>query len=314
MSPQRRTALVSVGAACLLVAIKLVAGLASSSLGLLSEAAHSGTDLVAALLTFFAVGVAVRPGRSRAPVRPRRRREHLAALAEAGFLVARQRRHRGRGDPAPRRRGRVRRRPDVVDVRRDRARARDRRVANDRLAARRAPLPRAPRSRSNALHFGSDFAGTLAVLVGLDRRARRLPGRRLDRGALRRRRSSSQRGVPADAPERRRAHGPRRPTTTRGSRARAIAALDPPVELRRLRMRQAGGEHFADVVIGVSPGAAVGQGHAAADRVEAGARTTRCPGIDVVVHVEPRGGDGGTPRARRSRPRSPSRACARSTT
>ena len=49
MSPQRRTALVSVGAACLLIAIKLVAGLASSSLGLLAEAAHSGTDLAAAL-------------------------------------------------------------------------------------------------------------------------------------------------------------------------------------------------------------------------------------------------------------------------
>jgi divalent metal cation (Fe/Co/Zn/Cd) transporter len=47
MSPQRRTALVSVGAACLLVAIKLAAGLASSSLGLLAEAAHSGTDLAA---------------------------------------------------------------------------------------------------------------------------------------------------------------------------------------------------------------------------------------------------------------------------
>ena len=34
-------------------------------------------------------------------------------------------------------------------------------------------------------------------------------------------------------------------------------------------MRQAGGRQFADVVIGVSPGAAVGQGHAAADAVEA---------------------------------------------
>ena len=55
MSPQRRTALVSVGAACLLIAIKLVAGIASGSLGLLAEAAHSGTDLAAALVTFFAV-------------------------------------------------------------------------------------------------------------------------------------------------------------------------------------------------------------------------------------------------------------------
>ena len=61
VSPQRRIALVSVVAAAVLIAVKLVTGLATGSLGLLSEAAHSGTDLVAALLTLFAVGVAVRP-------------------------------------------------------------------------------------------------------------------------------------------------------------------------------------------------------------------------------------------------------------
>ena len=66
----------------------------------------------------------------------------------------------------------------------------------------------------------------------------------------------------------------------------AIARLEPPVELRRLRLRRAGGEHFADVVIGVAPGAAIGQGHAAADRVEQ-ALHDALPGIDVVVHVEP---------------------------
>ncbi|MGZ4354541.1 MAG: cation transporter, partial [Gaiellaceae bacterium] len=54
MSPQRRAALSSVVAAAGLVALKLVTGLATGSLGLISEAAHSATDLVAALLTFFA--------------------------------------------------------------------------------------------------------------------------------------------------------------------------------------------------------------------------------------------------------------------
>ena len=61
MSPQRRTALVSVAVAATLVGLKLVVGLSANSLGLVSEAVHSGTDLVAALLTFFAIGVAVRP-------------------------------------------------------------------------------------------------------------------------------------------------------------------------------------------------------------------------------------------------------------
>jgi cation diffusion facilitator family transporter len=87
MSPQRRTALVSVGAACLLVAIKLAAGIASSSLGLMAEAAHSGTDLAAALLTFFAVSVAVRPADRGHPY-GHAKAQNLAALAESGFLVA----------------------------------------------------------------------------------------------------------------------------------------------------------------------------------------------------------------------------------
>jgi divalent metal cation (Fe/Co/Zn/Cd) transporter len=52
-------------------------------------------------------------------------------------------------------------------------------------------------------------------------------------------------------------------------------------------MRQAGGRKFADVVIGVPSSAPVGQGHAAADQVEA-ALERALPGSDVVVHVEPR--------------------------
>jgi len=47
MSPQRRSALVSVAAAAVLVVLKLSVGLSTHSLGLISEAAHSGTDFVA---------------------------------------------------------------------------------------------------------------------------------------------------------------------------------------------------------------------------------------------------------------------------
>ena len=86
MSPQRRTALVSIVAACLLIAIKLVTGIATHSLGLLSEAAHSGTDLVAAILTFVAVGVSGRPA-DPSHAYGHGKAEHLAALGEAGILV-----------------------------------------------------------------------------------------------------------------------------------------------------------------------------------------------------------------------------------
>src|SRR5215472_2198455 len=68
-----------------LIALKLGTGLATHSLGLLSEAAHSGTDLVAALLTFFAVGIAVRPA-DRGHQYGHGKAEHLAALAEAAVL------------------------------------------------------------------------------------------------------------------------------------------------------------------------------------------------------------------------------------
>src|ERR671934_1172558 len=86
MTPARRTALVSVLAAAALVALKLVTAIFTHSLGLFSEAAHSSTDLVAALLTFFAVGVSVRPADAAHPY-GHGKAEHLAALAEATILV-----------------------------------------------------------------------------------------------------------------------------------------------------------------------------------------------------------------------------------
>jgi cation diffusion facilitator family transporter len=288
MSPQRRTALVSVGAACLLVVIKLVAGLASSSLGLLAEAAHSGTDLAAALLTFFAVSVAVRPADRGHPY-GHAKAQNLAALAEAGFLILVS---VGIAVTA------ILRLAGVVEFDVEPTWWTFAAVAlvlaidasRTMVSLRGARLYRSDALFANALHFGSDFAGTIAVLAGLVAAAFgvpagdsiaalfvsglvvaaafRLAGRNVD--------------VLMD----------RSPEDDARIARLAIAALDPPVELRRLRLRRAGGEHFADVVIGVAPGAAIGQGHAAADRVEQTLHDA-LPGIDVVVHVEPRGGDGG---------------------
>ncbi len=58
---KRDAALSSVVAAVLLTTLKLVVGLLTGSLGILAEAAHSGLDLVAALVTFFAVRISDRP-------------------------------------------------------------------------------------------------------------------------------------------------------------------------------------------------------------------------------------------------------------
>jgi cation diffusion facilitator family transporter len=51
----------SVIAAIFLTGVKLVVGLKTNSLGILSEAAHSGLDLIAALITYFAVTLADKP-------------------------------------------------------------------------------------------------------------------------------------------------------------------------------------------------------------------------------------------------------------
>src|SRR5256886_16953312 len=51
----------SVGAAIGLTSLKIIVALLTGSLGILAEAAHSGLDLVAALMTFFAVRVSDRP-------------------------------------------------------------------------------------------------------------------------------------------------------------------------------------------------------------------------------------------------------------
>ncbi len=282
MSAQRRTALVSIVAACVLIGVKLVAGIASGSLGLLSEAAHSGTDLIAALLTFVAVGVAGRPadpghayGHGKA--------EHLAALAEAAILVVLslaiswQALLRlfgvGHGQVDPRWYTLV-----VVAVVMvvDATRA----IVSYRTGRRYGSAA----LQANALHFASDLAGSGAVMLGLiaaragyhwaDSAAALFvaflvlvaAGRlmRLNVDVLMDR-------VPPEAQE---------------AALAAIASLEPRVELRRLRMRQAGRRQFADVVIGVPPGAAVGQGHAAADAVEEAVHGA-LPESDVVVHVEP---------------------------
>lgn len=58
---KRSVALSSVLACLVLVAMKTIVGLTSNSLGVLSEAAHSGLDLIATLITYFSVRVADKP-------------------------------------------------------------------------------------------------------------------------------------------------------------------------------------------------------------------------------------------------------------
>ncbi|MFN8188671.1 MAG: cation diffusion facilitator family transporter [Gaiellales bacterium] len=282
MTLQRRTALVSVLAACVLIALKLGTGLATGSLGFISEAAHSGTDLVAALLTFFAVGVAVRPADRTHPY-GHGKAEHLAALGEAAILVVVSLFIAWRAID----RLVTRAHPEIdaawwafavigIVIAIDLARA----VSSSRASRRFG----SPALAANALHFTGDLAGSLAVLIGLvavrggfpegDAAAALLVAILVlvAAGRLMRRNVD----VLMD----------RAPASAEDAARRAIESLRPPVELRRLRLRESAGNYFADVVIGLAPGAAVAQAHTIADAVEDVVESA-LPGADVVVHVEP---------------------------
>jgi cation diffusion facilitator family transporter len=282
MPSRQRTALASVIAATALVALKLVVGLAAHSLGLIAEAIHSATDLVAALLTFFAVGVAARPADAEHPF-GHGKAEHLSALGESAVLIAasvliavesiaRLASGSNRVEASWYVLAVV-----VVVIAIDAGRA---------LASRRAARrEHSPALGANALHFTLDMVGSAAVLVGLILVRAGYPGAdsvaallvaglvlfaagRLMRGSVR---------VLMDSAP---------PEQAQTAVRAAIENMHETVSLRRLRMREAGGQHFVDVVVGVEPDAGVTRGHALASAIEE-AIERELPGADVVVHVEP---------------------------
>jgi len=76
----------SVVAAVLITALKIAVGITTGSLGILSEAAHSGLDLVAALLTFFSVGVSDKPADADHQY-GHGKVENFSAFVETGLLL-----------------------------------------------------------------------------------------------------------------------------------------------------------------------------------------------------------------------------------
>lgn len=284
MASQQRTALISVVAAAFLVALKLVTGLVTGSLGFVAEAAHSGTDLVAALLTLFAVRVAVRPADREHPY-GHGKAEHLSALAEGAALVlialvigGLAIRRLSQGDDA----GEVEATwwafvvlGVVLGVDLTRATV-SRRASREHGSAALA---------ANALHFASDFAGTLAVLVGLvfvragveqaDPIAALGVAVLVVAAAVRLMRQNVD--VLMDTASL---------AAERLARA-AIRDAEPRSDLTRLRLREAGGRQFVEATLAVDPDAGLASGHAVADSVEDAVRVAM-PGSDVTVHIEPR--------------------------
>jgi cation diffusion facilitator family transporter len=83
---KRRVALQSVAAAAVMTVLKLAAGLLSGSLGVLSDAAHSGLDLAGAALTFFSVQVSDKPA-DEGHSYGHGKFENLSSFGEAALMI-----------------------------------------------------------------------------------------------------------------------------------------------------------------------------------------------------------------------------------
>ena len=87
MRAEKRTAAGnSVLAAIVITGLKIAVGVTTGSLGILSEAAHSGLDLIAALVTFFSVGVSDKPADADHQY-GHGKVENFSAFVETGLLL-----------------------------------------------------------------------------------------------------------------------------------------------------------------------------------------------------------------------------------
>jgi cation diffusion facilitator family transporter len=285
---KRRVALSSVIAAVFLTGLKVVVGLATGSLGILSEAAHSALDLVAAMMTVFAVRASAKPADADHPY-GHGKFENLSALFETILLLA----------------------TCLWIVREAILRLFFRPVAVEitvwsfavilfsilvDLGRSRALMKAAKKYGSaaleaDALHFSTDVWSSSVVLFGLVlvllSRALRAPwlvkadaiaalavagivvwiSVRLGRKTI----DDLLDAVPAGLVV----------------QARAAALVVPGVEeVVRVRMRRTGGEWFGDIAIRVRAGMTIEESHGVADAVEISLASVM-PGGDIVVHVEP---------------------------
>lgn len=84
-SEKRKVAIISIVASLFLSLLKLGIGLWTNSLAILSESMHSGLDVVAAIMTFYAIKMSIKPPDQLHPY-GYAKFESLASLAEIGLL------------------------------------------------------------------------------------------------------------------------------------------------------------------------------------------------------------------------------------
>ena len=289
---KQRAALSSVLAALGLTGMKLAVGLLSGSLGILAEAAHSGLDLVAAVITLVAVSVSDRPA-DEAHLYGHGKVENFSALVETLLLFATcawivfeaVRRIFFRDvtvDPSAWTFLVV-----VVSIGVD--------ISRSRMLARAARKHRSQALEADALHFSTDVWSSAVVLVGL---VLVWAGREL---------------VPGQAAFLNRADAvaalavafivlfvsyrlgkrtidvllDRAPEGLREAIAAAACGVEGVLGAGQVRLRRSGPRTFVDMTIEVDRNLSFERTHAIAEGVEARVQAL-VPDADVVVHTDPR--------------------------
>jgi cation diffusion facilitator family transporter len=279
-------------AAAVLTLAKLVVGLWTHSLGILSEAAHSLLDIVAASATLWAVRMSARPA-DRRHTYGYGKFENLSALIVTALLLLLC---AGIASEAVRRLWGEAAHVDpslwaflvvllsiLVDCWRSRALRRVARKYNSRAL------------EADALHFSTDIWSSAVVLLGL---VGVLAAEKLGRPWLARADTLAALAVAAiivvvslrlgkksldDLSD-------RIPDDLHDKVAEAAGRVPGVQAVSQVRMRRSGAEVFADVTISVGQAASFQQAHDIAERAAEAVRSV-IPGADVVVHAEPAAGE-----------------------
>jgi cation diffusion facilitator family transporter len=289
---KRSAALLSVGSAVVLVSLKTFLVLRTGSLGVLSEALHSGLDLIAAIITLLSVRVADQPADER-HLYGHGKFENFSAFVETGLLALTAlyiiyeafARLFFRS---------VHIQPSLtaifvlliallIDITRARALTRvAKKYSSEALEA-------------DALHFSTDVWSTIVVIIGIALvwagETWNLPsliyadalsgltvaavvlwlGARLGRRTLDALLDVAPEGLQQEI-------------------ARAVAGMDGVLDVDRVRVRRAGNRHFVDATVSVPRTASLEQVHALSDAIEK--RIGEIVPSDVMVHAEPRAPQG----------------------
>ncbi|MBI5211271.1 MAG: cation diffusion facilitator family transporter [Elusimicrobia bacterium] len=285
---KKDVALSSLLAAVALTGTKLAVGLWTNSLGILSEALHSGLDLVAAAVTLWAVHVSGRPA-DKDHAYGHGKIENLSALFETFLLAATCAWIVWEAVE------RLCLREAAVEVNAWSFGVIALSIAVDYSRSRSLKLVAVKYDsqalEADALHFSTDIWSSLAVLLGLA-------------GVVAAHRTGAPWLVKADAAAAlavaaivlsvcwrlgRRAVDElldAAPRELHDAVAAAAAKVPGVLAVRKARVRRSGPEVFADVTLAVPEASGLDAAHDIADRAEAAVRAA-LPGADVVVHVEP---------------------------